>query len=122
MPRIAGIDIPKNKKIKVSLTYIYGIGNAKAKEVLEKAGVDSDKLASKLNEEEISRIASVIQKNLSVEGELRRTVSSNIKRLKDIGVYKGIRHIKGLPVRGQHTSSNARTRKGPRGGIMKRKK
>ena len=123
MPRIIGIDIPKNKKIKISLTYIYGIGYSQALKVLETAGVDPEKKASELSEEEISKITSVIQKNVTVEGELRRIVSSNIKRLIDIGTYRGLRHRKGLPVRGQRTSSNARTRKGPRQTVgVKRKK
>ncbi len=123
MPRIVGIDIPKNKKIKISLTYIYGIGRSQALKILERAQVDPEKRADKLSEEEISRITSVIQKNVTVEGELRRIVSSNIKRLMDIGTYRGLRHRKGLPVRGQRTSSNARTRKGPRQTVgVKRKK
>jgi len=123
MPRIVGIDIPKNKKIKISLTYIYGIGHSQALKILEKAQVDPEKRADKLSEEEVSRITSVIQKSVTVEGELRRIVSSNIKRLMDIGTYRGLRHRKGLPVRGQRTSSNARTRKGPRRTVgVKRKK
>ena len=123
MPRIVGIDIPKNKKIKISLTYIYGIGRSQALKILERAQVDPEKRADELSEEEISRITSVIQKNVTVEGELRRIVSSNIKRLIDIGTYRGLRHRKGLPVRGQRTSSNARTRKGPRQTVgVKRKK
>jgi len=123
MPRIVGIDIPKNKKIKISLTYIYGIGRSQALKILERAQVDPEKRADKLSEEEISRITSVIQKSVTVEGELRRIVSSNIKRLMDIGTYRGLRHRKGLPVRGQRTSSNARTRKGPRQTVgVKRKK
>ena len=123
MPRIIGIDIPKNKKIKISLTYIYGIGHSKALEIAKNAGVDPEKKAANLTEEEISKITLVIQKNVIVEGELRRSISSNIKRLMDIGTYKGLRHRKGLPVRGQRTSSNARTRKGPRRTVgIKRKK
>ena len=114
MPRIVGIDIPKNKTIEIALTYIYGIGRFQALKLLENAGVSSGKKAADLTEEEISRVTAVIQKNLTVEGELRRTISSNIKRHMDIGTYRGVRHRKGLPVRGQRTSSNARTRKGPR--------
>jgi len=124
MPRILGVDIPKNKKIKISLTYLYGIGNTKALSLLKQANIDPEMKASKLTEEEVSKITNVIQKDLRVEGELRRVVTGNIKRLMDIGCYRGLRHKRGLPARGQRTSSNARTRKGPRRnvGAAKRKK
>ncbi len=123
MPRILGIDLPKNKKIKISLTYIYGIGLVKAAKVLQTAAIDPEKKAGTLTEEEVSKITSVIQKDLVVEGELKRYVSSNIKRLMDIGSYRGLRHKRGLPARGQRTASNARTRKGPKRTVgIKRKK
>ena len=125
MPRILGVDIPKNKKIRFSLRYIYGIGPARADEILKNTGIDPDKRAYELSDEEVSKIASYIQSHYKVEGELRREVSQNIRRLIDIGCYRGIRHKKGLPVRGQRTRCNARTRKGPRprvGGIKKKEK
>jgi small subunit ribosomal protein S13 len=123
MPRILGIDIPRNKKIKIALTYLYGIGNTKALEIIKRANIDPDIRADKLNEEEVSRITSIIQKDFRVEGELRRVVSGNVKRLMDIGCYRGLRHKRGLPSRGQRTASNARTRKGPRRTVgVKRKK
>lgn len=123
MPRIVGVDIPKNKRVEIALTYIYGIGRSLSNKVLKSAGVNPDTRAKDLKEEEISRITSVIQKEARVEGELKREISANIKRLIDIGAYRGIRHRKGLPVRGQRTSTNARTRKGPRKtvGIMRAK-
>ncbi|MBN2120114.1 MAG: 30S ribosomal protein S13 [Candidatus Omnitrophica bacterium] len=122
MPRIAGVDIPPNKKIYYSLQYIYGVGPLRARLILEEAGLDFAKKAKDLNEEETSRIAGVIQTHYKVEGELRRQVAQNIRRLIDIGSYRGSRHKKGLPARGQRTRCNARTRKGPRprvGGIKK---
>ncbi|MCK5306200.1 MAG: 30S ribosomal protein S13 [Candidatus Omnitrophica bacterium] len=123
MPRILGIDLPKNKKIKIALTYIYGIGLVRAARVLQTAAIEPEKKAGTLTEEEVSKITSVIQKDLVVEGELKRYVSSNIKRLMDIGSYRGLRHKRGLPARGQRTSSNARTRKGPKRTVgIKRKK
>jgi small subunit ribosomal protein S13 len=123
MPRILGIDIPKDKKIKISLTYLYGIGNTKALSVLKQANIDPEIRASKLTEEEVSKITAIIQKDFRVEGELRRVVTGNVKRLMDIGCYRGLRHKRGLPARGQRTSSNARTRKGPRRTVgVKRKK
>ncbi|HIE36430.1 MAG TPA: 30S ribosomal protein S13 [Candidatus Omnitrophica bacterium] len=124
MPRILGVDIPKDKKIKIALRYIYGIGPANALEVLSATGVDPEKRAHQLSEEEISQIASYIQSHYKIEGELKREVSQNIRRLIEIGCYRGTRHKKGLPVRGQRTRCNARTRKGPRprvGGIKKSK-
>lgn len=123
MPRIFGVDIPKNKKIKISLQYIYGIGPAKSLQVLNETGINPEKKSSELTEEEISQIASFIQANHRIEGELRREISQNIRRLIEIGSYRGSRHKKGLPVRGQRTKCNARTRKGPKprvGGIKRK--
>jgi small subunit ribosomal protein S13 len=117
MPRIIGVDIPKEKRIDVSLRYLYGIGEVTSARVLAEAGIDPSKRAKDLTEEEISRITAVIQKSYRVEGDLRREISANIKRLMDIGSYRGMRHKKGLPVRGQRTRTNARTRKGPRKNI-----
>ncbi|MFH1856800.1 MAG: 30S ribosomal protein S13 [Candidatus Omnitrophota bacterium] len=114
MPRIVGVDIPKNKRVEIALTYIYGIGRALSNKILKSAGVNPDTRATDLKEEEISRITGVIQKGAKVEGELKREISANVKRLIDIGCYRGIRHRRSLPVRGQRTSTNARTRKGPR--------
>lgn len=122
MPRILGVDIPKNKKIRISLRYIYGVGPYRAEEILSATGIDGDRRASELTDEEISRLSSYIQNNYRVEGELRREIAQNIRRLIDISCYRGLRHRKGLPVRGQRTRCNARTRKGPRprvGGIKK---
>lgn len=114
MPRILGIDIPNDKKARISLTYLYGIGHTSAKKVLEALQIDSDTKAKDLSDEELARIAEYIDKNHAVEGNLRRQIASNIQRLKEIGCYRGLRHRKGLPVRGQRTRSNARGRKGPR--------
>lgn len=114
MPRIVGVDIPKEKRVEISLRYIHGIGPALAARVLAQAGVNPDTRAKDLTEEEIGKITSIIQSSCKVEGDLRREVSQNIKRLMSIGCYRGIRHRRGLPVRGQRTSTNARTRKGPR--------
>ena len=114
MPRIVGVDLPKGKRIEVSLCYIYGIGPNNARKILNAVGVSPDKRAKDLTEEEVSRIASVIQREYKVEGDLRREVADNVKRLAEISCYRGIRHHKGLPVRGQRTRTNARTRKGPR--------
>jgi small subunit ribosomal protein S13 len=124
MPRILGIDIPKEKRIEASLPYIYGIGPANTKLILAQANVSVDKRSKDLTEEEISRITSIIQTNYIVEGDLRREVSQNVKRLVDIGSYRGSRHRKGLPVRGQRTKTNSRTRKGKKsvvGGNIKPK-
>jgi len=110
--RIAGIDLPKNKRAEIGLTYILGIGRSTAKKMLEAAGIDLDKKIQDLSEPEVAKIREFIDKHLKVEGDLRRDVSMNIKRLVDLGCYRGIRHKKGLPVRGQRTHSNARTRKG----------
>jgi len=123
MPRIFGVDIPKNKKIKISLSYIYGIGQTVALDILKALNIDPEKKASDLSDEEISQIASYVQGRRKVEGELRREITQNIRRLIDIGSYRGSRHKKGLPVRGQRTRCNARSRKGPRprvGGIKKK--
>ena len=114
MPRIMGVDLPKEKRIDVSLRYLYGIGQTTSAQVLKEAGIDPAKRAKDLSEEEVSRITAVIQKGYRVEGDLRREISANIKRLMDIGTYRGFRHKKSLPVRGQRTRTNARTRKGPR--------
>lgn len=122
MPRILGIDIPPNKKIAYSLRYIYGIGPFRANFVIKEAGIDPEKRAKDLSDEETSKLVSVIQNQCKVEGELKRQIAQNIRRLKDIGSYRGSRHRKGLPVRGQRTRCNARTRKGPKprvGGIKK---
>ena len=112
MPRIAGINLPENKKIEIALTYIYGIGRFRAKKVLEEAKVDFSKRAKDLTQEEASRIQNVILKNYKVEGDLKREIMMNIKRLKDIGSWRGIRHAKHLPVRGQTTRINSRTVRG----------
>ncbi len=114
MPRIAGIDIPKEKKIFVSLGYIYGLGRSNSKRILKQAGISFDVRAKDLTEEEVSRITTIIQKEYRVEGALRRELGANIKRLMDIQSYRGVRHKRGLPVRGQRTRTNARTRKGPK--------
>lgn len=114
MARIAGVDIPKDKPAKVALTYIYGVGPATSRNILEKAQVGEAIRMKDLTEEEVTRIRNVIEKEHEVEGDLRRNVTMNIKRLMDIGAYRGLRHRKGLPVRGQRTHTNARTRKGPK--------
>ena len=114
MPRIVGIDIPNEKAVVIALTYIHGIGRFTAKKILKEIGVDPITRANKLTEDEISKISQVIDRDYTVEGQLRREVAQNIARLKGIGCYRGIRHRKGLPVRGQQTQSNARTRKGKR--------
>jgi small subunit ribosomal protein S13 len=117
MPRILGVDLPKEKRIDISLTYLYGIGRVTSGILLKEVNIDPSKRAKDLNEEEIARITNALQKGtLRVEGDLRREISQNIKRLMDIGSYRGSRHKKGLPARGQRTRTNARTRKGPRKG------
>jgi small subunit ribosomal protein S13 len=119
MPRILGVDIPKEKRIEIALTYLYGIARALSKNILNQAQVNPDTKAKDLTEEEISRITATIQKgNFKAEGDLRRQTSQNIRRLIDIGSWRGLRHRRGLPVRGQRTRTNARTRKGPRKGGM----
>ena len=123
MARIAGIDLPRNKRIEIALTYIFGIGRTSATRVLKEAGVDGSIKTGDLNDGEITRIRQVIDATLKVEGDLRREVSMNIKRLMDLGCYRGLRHRRSLPVRGQRTHTNARTRKGPRRSVVgKRKK
>jgi small subunit ribosomal protein S13 len=119
MPRILGVDIPKEKRIEIALTYLYGVGRTLSNKILKEAGINPDKRAKDLTEEEVSFITNTIQKTgLKLEGDLRREISQNIKRLMDIGSWRGLRHKKGLPVRGQRTRTNARTRKGPRKGGM----
>lgn len=122
MARFAGVDLPKNKRMEVALTYIYGIGRSRSKDILEKAGINFDKKTDDLTDSEITTIRSIIDKEHKVEGDLRREVSMSMKRLMDIGTYRGLRHRKGLPVRGQRTSTNARTRKGPRRSIAGKRK
>jgi small subunit ribosomal protein S13 len=114
MPRIVGVDIPNDKSIWISLTYIVGIGKYTSEQILKEAGIEGKTKAGKLSEDELSRITQIIDRNYTVEGQLRRQVSQNIARLRDINCYRGVRHRRGLPVRGQCTQSNARTRKGPR--------
>ena len=123
MPRIVGVDIPKEKRVELSLTYIFGIGRALSNKILKIANISPDKRAKDLTEEEVARLSSIIQKEYKVEGDLRRDISANIKRLIDIGAYRGLRHRRGLPVRGKRTKTNARTRKGPRKtvGIVRQK-
>ncbi|MBW1887017.1 MAG: 30S ribosomal protein S13 [Deltaproteobacteria bacterium] len=123
MARIAGVDLPRRKRMEIALTYIYGIGRSSSQKILTEAGVDWDTPSDQLTETQITGIRKVIDEKHKVEGDLRREISMNIKRLMDIGNYRGLRHRKGLPVRGQRTSTNARTRKGPRRSVMgKRKK
>ena len=122
MARIAGVDLPKNKRMEIALTYIYGIGRTKSLEILRDARVSPDTKTDQLADSEITSIRNIIDKELKVEGDLRREVSMSIKRLMDVGSYRGLRHRKGLPVRGQRTSTNARTRKGPRRSIAGKKK
>ena len=122
MARIAGVDLPKDKRVEVALTYIYGIGRSNSRKILEITGVSPDLRVKKLTDDEVSKLRNVIEKQFKVEGELRREITQNIKRLIEIGSYRGVRHRKSLPVRGQRTRTNARTRKGPRKtvGIKKR--
>jgi small subunit ribosomal protein S13 len=122
MARIAGVDLPRNKRTNIALTYIYGIGNSRAARILDAANVDPMKKISDLGEDEVNRIRQVIESEGSVEGDLRKDVSMNIKRLIEIGSYRGFRHRRNLPVRGQRTHTNARTRKGPRKGTVAQKK
>ena len=123
MARIAGVDLPRKKRIEIALTYIYGIGRTASQKILTEAGVDWNMSSDDLDEGQITSIRKVIDEKHKVEGDLRREISMNIKRLMDLGVYRGLRHRRGLPVRGQRTSTNARTRKGPRRSVMgKRKK
>jgi small subunit ribosomal protein S13 len=120
MARIAGVDLPRNKRMEVALTYIYGLGRNNAKAVLDKAGVSLDKRTDDLDEQEVRRIRDVLEAGFKVEGDLRREVGISIKRLMDLGCYRGLRHRRGLPARGQRTHTNARTRKGPRRQAVKK--
>ena len=122
MARIAGVDLPRNKRIEVGLTYIYGIGDSTARSILEATAVDPDRRVQDLNDDEVNRLRRVIENQYKVEGALRSEVSMNIKRLMDIGCYRGLRHRRGLPVRGQRTHTNARTHKGSRRAIAGKKK
>ena len=122
MARIAGVDLPRNKHVDIALTYIYGIGNARSRRILSVAKVEAMKKVQELNEEEVNRIRQVIENEGSVEGDLRKDISMHIKRLIEIGSYRGFRHRRNLPVRGQRTHTNARTRKGPRKGTIAQKK
>ena len=121
MARIAGVDLPREKPIEIGLTYIYGIGRVSATKILEKAGVNPDTRCRDLTDDEVKKISEVIDATMTVEGDLRREIALNIKRLQEIGCYRGIRHRKGLPVRGQKTKTNARTRKGPKKTIANKK-
>jgi len=121
LARIAGVDLPKNKRIEIGLTYIFGIGRSTSNEILGKLNIDPDTKTDDLSESEVTSIRKLIDSTYKVEGELRSTVSMNIKRLMDLGCYRGLRHRKSLPVRGQRTSTNARTRKGPRRAAVKKK-
>ncbi|QEX17617.1 30S ribosomal protein S13 [Hypericibacter terrae] len=122
MARIAGVNIPTQKRVLIALTYIHGIGNAKAKEIIDKVGIPADRRVHQLTDDDVVRIREVIDRDYRVEGDLRREVAMNIKRLMDLGCYRGLRHRKGLPVRGQRTHTNARTRKGPAKSIAGKKK
>ena len=122
MARISGVDLPREKRVEIGLTYIYGIGRAKSNEILTKAAVDPDIRCKDLSDEQVGKIRDVIEESVLVEGDLRREVAMNIKRLQEIGCYRGVRHRKGLPVRGQNTKNNARTRKGTKKTIANKKK
>ena len=122
MARIAGIDLPREKRIEIGLTYIYGIGRKSAKDILEMANIDPDTRVKDLTDDQEAALREVIDKNYTIEGDLRRNVALNIKRLTEIGCYRGLRHRRGLPVRGQRTKTNARTRKGPKKTIANKKK
>ena len=122
MARIAGVDLPREKRLEIGLTYVYGIGHSSAVRILNEAGVNLDTRVRDLTDEEVSRIRDVIDRTQTVEGDLRREIALNIKRLIEIGCYRGIRHRRGLPVRGQKTKTNARTRKGPRKTVANKKK
>lgn len=122
MARISGVDLPKDKRIEIGLTYIYGIGVSSAAKILEAAGVNPDTRVRDLTDDEVKKLSSVIEEHYTVEGELRRNVAMDIKRLQEIGCYRGIRHRKGLPVRGQNTKNNSRTRKGPKRTVANKKK
>ena len=122
MARLAGVDLPRNKRMEVALTYIYGIGRSSAQKILAEAGMDWNAKSDDLTEGQVTSLRKIIDEQYKVEGDLRRDLSMNIKRLMDLGTYRGLRHRKGLPVRGQRTNTNARTRKGPRRAIMGKKK
>ena len=122
MARIAGVDLPRDKRVEIGLTYIYGIGRASSNKILEAANVNPDTRVRELTDDEVKRLAEVIERDYMVEGDLRREVALNIKRLQEIGCYRGIRHRKGRPVRGQKTKTNARTRKGPKRTVANKKK
>ena len=122
MARIAGVDLPREKRVEIGLTYIYGIGRVSASKILEAANVNPDTRVRELTDDEVKRLAEVIDKDYTVEGDLRREIALNIKRLQEIGCYRGIRHRKSLPVRGQKTKTNARTRKGPKRTVANKKK
>lgn len=122
MARIAGVDLPRNKRMEIALTYIYGLGRSTAQKILKEAGVDRNIKSDDLTEGQVASLRKIIDEHHKVEGDLRRDLSMNIKRLMDLGTYRGLRHRKGLPVRGQRTHTNARTRKGPRRAVMGKKK
>ncbi len=122
MARIAGVDLPREKRVEIGLTYVYGIGHASSLRILKEAGVNPDTRVRDLTDDEVAKIREVIDRSQTVEGDLRREIALNIKRLMEIGCYRGIRHRKGLPVRGQKTKTNARTRKGPRKTVANKKK
>lgn len=122
MARIAGVTLPPNKRIEIGLTYIFGVGRSKANKILREARIDKNKKVKELSEEEINRIRQIIETREKVEGDLKKEIAMNIKRLIDIGCYRGLRHKRKLPVRGQRTRTNARTRKGPRGALIKKMK
>lgn len=122
MARIAGIDLPREKRIEIGLTYIYGIGSTRAKEILAKTGIDPDTRVKDLTEDQEAQLREAIEHNYTIEGDLRRETAMNIKRLSEIGCYRGMRHRRGLPVHGQRTKTNARTRKGPKKTIANKKK
>ena len=122
MARIAGVDLPRNKRVEIALTYLFGIGRPLSNEILEKADVDPNKKSDELNDDEVVRIRQVIDQTYRIEGDLRRDIAMNIKRHMDLGTYRGLRHRRNLPVRGQRTHTNSRTRKGPRRAIAGKKK
>ena len=122
MARIAGVDLPRDKRVEISLTYIFGIGRPSARKILAETGINPDTRVKDLTEDEVAKLREIIEKKYQVEGDLRRQVSLDIKRLMDLGCYKGIRHRRGLPVRGQKTKTNARTRKGPKRTVSGKKK
>ncbi|MBE5937434.1 MAG: 30S ribosomal protein S13 [Lachnospiraceae bacterium] len=122
MARISGVDLPREKRVEIGLTYIYGIGRTSSKRILEKAGVNPDIRCKDLSDEDVAKLREVIDDTMVVEGDLRREIALNIKRLQEIGCYRGIRHRRGLPVRGQKTKTNARTRKGPKRTVANKKK